>query len=199
MTRQDKVDVDGRRNLVGHPPGPAPALVEGPDIAALWRRYHSWLRQYIATRVGETDAEDLTQDIFACLCQRSARGQVGPDTGAYLFGMARKLVAYHLRQKHRRRLSVRRAELESKEVSCEPGPEPGGEERIRAALQRMPAKAGEALRLKFLEELGTEEAARRAGCTVEVFYRRVYQGLAILREQVYRPESDAPQNKMRRE
>lgn len=52
---------------------------------------------------------------------------------------------------------------------------------IKGVLAQLPPKAREAIRLKFIEGLSSKEAAKRAGCHIDTFYHRFYEGLKALR------------------
>ena len=185
MNEQSKTDIDRSHDETSPPLGYAPALEDGTDMAALWIRYHPRLKLYIAARLGETEAEDLTQDIFLSLFRRNGIGRVQTDVEAYLLGMARNLVAQHLRNKRRRPIAISIEEIESMEVRRESEPDSKLGEEILVALERMSPKAREAIRLRFLEGLDPQDAARQAGCTVRVFYKRVHKGITTLRKLVH--------------
>lgn len=55
------------------------------------------------------------------------------------------------------------------------------EKLLEDAVEQLPPKAREAVKLRLIEGLDPEAAAKRAGCHVDTFYRRFYEGLKALR------------------
>ena len=164
-----------------------PAMREEKSLVAFYNEHYPQIKRYIASRINSsTDADDLTQDVFLEFC-RNSRCQ---NAEAYLFGIVRKtILAYH----RKRKKSVKIIPVDSiDDVGEIPGIEQNQdptnqisqkelEKLLEAAVEQLPPKAREAVKLRLVEGLDPEAAAKRAGCHVDTFYRRFYEGLKALR------------------
>lgn len=156
-------------------------------LAALYAEYYPQIRRYIASCIlSSADAEDLAQDVFLEFCRSSHC----LNAEAYLFGIARKaILAYH----RKRKKSVKIIAVDSigdvgESPSIEQNQDPTKQisqkelaKLFEDAVEQLPPKAREAVKLRLIEGLGSEAAAKRAGCSINTFYRRFYEGLKALR------------------
>jgi RNA polymerase sigma factor (sigma-70 family) len=97
------------------PPGDAAVIRQSradPErFADIFRRYHVEIRGYIARRIGDKTADDVTAEVFlAAFDQRERYDLARPCARPWLYGIATNLVAAHWRQEKRQyRLLVRGA------------------------------------------------------------------------------------------
>jgi RNA polymerase sigma-70 factor (ECF subfamily) len=156
----------------------------------LYRRHQAALYRFALRMTGNAWAsEEIVQDVFMTLMREprkydAARGPLA----AYLFGIARNRVMKHLERLPR-------------EVSLDEQNENGSRggvavanastpmhwfeqrermERVRAAVQDLPAEFREAVVLCELEELSYEEAAQLIGCPIGTIRSRLHRGRALL-------------------
>lgn len=138
------------------------------------------------TRSHET-AADLTAETFAIALERVER--FDPDRGTptqWLFGIARNLLRkfwYHNQASDRARRRLGIAALTSPRSGWDPIEAADARldaERLAAALERVPVKNREAVRLRVLEELDYETISQRLGCKPGAARVRVMRGLRVL-------------------
>lgn len=150
--------------------------------------YYPRIKRYIASRVNLTeDAEDLAQRVFLELCMGTSHYDGQRDAEAYLFGVARNIIGHYYRNKKEQPQTVQIDSVCDIVADCDVQQHrPVSLQELKEFLEdvtgRLPPKAREAARLRLGEGLTPKEAAKRVGCSVEVFYRRFYEGLKLLRE-----------------
>ncbi len=160
-------------------------------VEVLHSRYYQSILRYIASRVSYgVDIEDLAQDVFIELCKGNGRYDGRGNVEGYLFGITRNTIRGHYRQKSH---SVKTVPIDSVngigpsyDVQQHRGPvtqisAQQLKKAIEDAVAQLPPKAREAVKLRLVEGLGSEAAAKRAGCRVDTFYHRFYEGLKALR------------------
>ncbi|MHC4693590.1 MAG: RNA polymerase sigma factor [Planctomycetota bacterium] len=160
-------------------------------IEILYSRYYPSILRYIASRVGYcVDVEDLAQDVFIELCKSNGRYNGQGNIEEYLFGIARNGIRRYYREKAN---SIRTVNIDSIDeigsgYNIQQQQDPVNhvsaqqlKKRIRDTLDQLPPKAREAIRLRFIEGLSSKAAAKRAGCHIDTFYHRFYEGLKALR------------------
>lgn len=160
-------------------------------VEVLHSRYYQSILRYIADRVSYgVDTEDLAQDVFIELCKGNGRYDGRGNVEGYLFGIARNTIRGHYRRKSH---SVKTVPIDSvngigpsydvqqdrdsvRQISAQQL-----KKAIEDAVAQLPPKARQAIRLRFIEGLSSKEAARKAGCSIDTFYHRFYEGLKALR------------------
>ncbi len=155
-------------------------------LCALHEKYFAKIVRYIATCINSiTDAEDIAQDIFVELCKSSDLydDHDEQNADAYLFGVAKNFIRQYRRNKNRQPKTVPIGSINEpsanfdiqqnkdlpKTISLK-----DFKKTIEDAMDQLPPKAQEAIKLRFIEKLSTKEAAEKAGCPVQVFCQRVY-------------------------
>jgi RNA polymerase sigma-70 factor (ECF subfamily) len=165
-----------------------------PDaFGELYDRYsasaYQWARR---AGLGEHDALELVAELFAQAW--ASRGRFRDlregSAGAWLSGIARNLLASHRRrggvgEKARRRLGMSaipeadEAARADERLDAEArGPE------LEAAIDELPSRHREAVRLRVIDELGYSEVAERLRCTEPAARKRVSLGLRALRSRL---------------
>ncbi len=123
------------------------------------------------------DAEDVSQFVFLVLAQRAVDLQV--TLAGWLRRVARNASIALLRAKRRR---ARHEQNAAKSVLAEDdAPQRELREDLEAALARLPARLGDAVRLRYLDGCSQQEAAVRLGCPRGTVSQRAARGLAQLR------------------
>ena len=170
-------------------PDRTPPTDPGPDWAEALARHGRWLRTVVSTRLGERQAVDeVLQEIsLAAVAQRAPLADPS-KLGAWLYRLAilQVLVYRRGRGRHARRLS-RYAE---RSRATDPGAiaTPLGwllaEERadlVRRAMDRLPRREAEVLRLKYTEGWSYRELAAHLGQTEAAVESRLHRARRRLR------------------
>ena len=170
-------------------------VVNGKDPKAfeiLYAKYYPRLHHRVAHRIdSRVDAEDLTQSIFVRLWETRARYQKTRSAEAYLCAVANNAIAQHFRQKQQQRRHISIDALIESTTDSNMQREDGSAGQLPRHLPdsilenkeiRMSQKGREAVRLRFVEGLSTQQAARVAGCSVAAFYSRLERAIRALRQ-----------------
>jgi RNA polymerase sigma-70 factor (ECF subfamily) len=160
-------------------------------FASLFQRYHGLVYRFSVQMSGSRDlAEDVTQEVFIALAENRTRYR--PERGslkAYLYGIARHLVA----QRERRSWSRREVHLDTLHAddthvvatSFDPiGDLSRAEARLalRRAILRLPRHYREVIVLCELNGLSYDEAAQALGCRVGTIRSRLNRARTLLIE-----------------
>jgi RNA polymerase sigma-70 factor (ECF subfamily) len=129
----------------------------------LVRQNAELLLRYALRRTSADDAEDVVAETFVVVWRRRADVPDPPDDVLWLYGVARRQLA-NSRRARRRREQLRLRLGRERPPTAEPG-EDGRAEAVREALDRLPAKDAELLRLLAWEGLSQRDAARVLGTT----------------------------------
>ena len=131
----------------------------------LYQHFYQPILRYIVIRVGDMDdAEDLAQKTFIKFYRNLHNWQdQGYSPAAYLYTVARSVLADHFRSQKARKLdnsedilglladrsqNLEKSVIESEEV-----------QKIFAAMHKLPELDAEVLRLRFIEGLSNQEIA----------------------------------------
>jgi RNA polymerase sigma-70 factor (ECF subfamily) len=141
------------------------------------------VRSYCLRRLSVADANDAVSEVFLVAWRR--RDDVPTDVRPWLFAIARNVVRNNARSR------VRAYRLWSR-VGAEPVyPDPGPElqvvrnaenEALLFAVQSLPDKYAEVLRLWAWEWLTASQIAEIVGCSVSAAEKRLSRGLKRIRE-----------------
>jgi len=152
--------------------------------------YYSGIKRYITSRIrNPDDAEELTQCVFLEFYQSNGDGNNIQNPEAYLFGIARKLVGSYYRQKDKQPEFLEKVDSEITDRICYDNYSKDSRNRdlieeINNIIAELPPKAREAVELRLIDNLSYKEAAKKANCSIGIFYDRFYQGLRILKEKI---------------
>jgi|SRR5271166_5883734 len=134
--------------------------------------------RYVANRRrGAADLSDIVAEVFAVAWRRRADlpdGQ-GPQQ-AWLLGVARRVVADHVRSDRRRRRLLAKLEAEPPMLSGDAELD----ERLETAMARLRPQDEELLRLLAWDELPRTDTAAALGCSVNALNIRVHRALRRL-------------------
>jgi RNA polymerase sigma-70 factor, ECF subfamily len=160
-------------------------------FAALFQRYHGLVYRFSVQMSGSRDlAEDVTQEVFIALAENRARYR--PERGslkAYLYGIARHLVA----QREKRSWSRREVQLDTLHAddahvvatSFDPIGDLSRAQAmlaLRHAILRLPRHYREVIVLCELNGLSYDEAAQALGCRVGTIRSRLNRARTLLIE-----------------
>ena len=155
-------------------------------FTVLYRQLADRVTRYIAVRVGSTQvAQDLAGQTFLRVLEAMRRGQGGRNMQAWVFGIARHVVADHYR--HRRRMvpldavpdivsaGPSLAEITDQQLKLE---------RVAEALEALSPHRAEALALRIFGGLSTVEAAEVLGKSPQAVKMLVYRAVQDLQERL---------------
>jgi RNA polymerase sigma factor (sigma-70 family) len=159
-------------------------------LAILYLKYFHKVKTYIGSHVGFiNDTEDLAQDVFLQICR--GKGNYNSSKGAehYIFGIAKNMIRKYQREKEKSPESVPADSLNGffpkhhVRESTDPKSQIT-EQQFRKIIEviqtGLPPKAREAVRLRFIEGLSPKEAAKKGGCSINAFYKRLQRAVKIL-------------------
>lgn len=175
----------------------ADLLIRSKDDPAAFRAfYDQWaapVLAYFQRRVHDPDlALELTAETFAVAFEKRSRFRwMGKSPGAWLFGIAKRILFRYLRsQQTEQRAVVRmgvqipRNDDESIRRIEELMDGAALRELVRSALDSCKPSDREILELHVIEEMPYPEVAERLGCTVNAARVRVHRALARIEEQL---------------
>lgn len=161
-----------------------------PDIAALQQgenaaldrlmdRHHGRILAFIRHMTGnQSDAEELTQEVFVRAYFNIQRYRPRAPFIAWLYQIARNLCRDYFRSRAFQRQTATTAltpEMAATLVSPNP-PDPSAEQlRLNAALMRLPQRLRECIVLTAIEGLSHQEAARQLGVSAKAVEVRSYR------------------------
>lgn len=156
-------------------------------LALLHTRYYPHVTRYITSRLGSSaSADDLAQNVFVELLRGNGQYDGRADPQAYLFGIARNIIGRYCREKSSQPHLVHMdsiaqvADCSATKASRQLIPPQQLRDAVADAIARLPPKARQAIKLKFIDGLSSKEAAKKAECSLSVFYSRVYHGIKAL-------------------
>jgi len=160
-----------------------------PDaLGELYLRYRDQLHRWFRSRVPESDASELTAELFAqvALSLRRFRDEAGGSAAPWLYGIAKNLVRrYHERgrvetaARRRLRMPLRAYELDLDAIDDRLVAK-AAEPALVSALESLPSGQREAVELRVVDERPYEEIAGRLGCTETAARLRVMRALGKL-------------------
>jgi RNA polymerase sigma-70 factor (ECF subfamily) len=142
--------------------------------------------------VSASDAEDVAQEVFVIVHRRIGELRKHDSARSWLFGIARRVVANHLR-KLRRRSAPGTSERDPSPNAADPA-EQLDAARDRARLDRALERLDEDKRNVFvlfeLEGLEMREVAQIVGCPVNTAYSRLYAARELVQRYVLGAKSE---------
>jgi RNA polymerase sigma-70 factor (ECF subfamily) len=156
-------------------------------LGELYLRYRDELYRWFRSRVPESDASELTAELFAqvALSLRRFRDEAHGSAAPWLYGIAKNLVRrYHERgrietaARRRLRMPLRAYELDLDSIDDRLAA--AADPALASALESLPAGQRQALELRVLEERPYDEVAQALGCTETAARLRVMRALGKL-------------------
>jgi RNA polymerase sigma-70 factor (ECF subfamily) len=154
-------------------------------LAFLHTKYYSRMKHYIASHVNSIpDAEDLTQDVFVELCKGNESFNGCENAEKYLFGIARNIIRSYFRKKTDSARIIPIVSIDKHDAKQRTTQNLVPLHRLQSQEQKqlientvaqLPPIAREALKLRFIDGLNSNEAAKKAGCSIHAFCQRIYK------------------------
>ncbi len=167
-------------------------------LAILYAKYYPQVKRYVISQVGSVeDAEDLVQDVFVELSKGKGNYKGYGSVRSYLLGISKKIIYQYRRQKaHPVRIIPIDSVENSSVCSITPYHNKAGmifEQELKSIIHEFKSKSSsgvyEAVELIFFERLNPGEAAKKLGCSVEAFKKRLRRGAKIF-EQIIEDKRD---------
>jgi len=161
------------------------------DRAAFGQLYDHYLPKVysrVCALVPQTDAEDVTQEVFLSVARSIPRFHGSSAFSTWMHAIVSRRVADYYRQTARQ---VPQAPLtDGRDVPADSPPITVEEELvIKQALRALPERQREAILLRLVEELPFKEVASRLGVKVGAAKVRFYRAIAACRERLAEAES----------
>lgn len=142
---------------------------------ALFREMVPYVHRFAATRLGETEAEDVTSEVFHAAAVAYTDGRVERITPAWLMAVTRNKVIDRWRMAERRSaiaLRNRGRHDDYVEFPADWAAEPR-RENVLAALDRCKPSQRTLLVLHYLDGMPAPELAKAMGCTTSAMESRL--------------------------
>jgi RNA polymerase sigma-70 factor (ECF subfamily) len=163
-------------------------VVENPTDSglrfdSLFEANYDGIYRYCVRRLGPSDAEDATADVFAVAWRRLDQMPTDERSRAWLYGVAYRVVGNQYRGRLRQsRLSTRlRSVRTADEHTAQPGPPGEDVERLLTALDRLSASDQELIRLSAWEALTRSEIAYVLGINENAVDQRLHRARSRLK------------------
>ena len=158
---------------------------DGDSFQLVYLHWRRPIRKFIFSLTGnETEADDLTQDIFSALWEYRAKIDTEKNIRSLLFLMARRTVAnsrtaQQIRDRYKDTVWFEEC---GASTSHDLLVEKEAEMLKSLLLQRMPPQQREIFRMSHEEELSPEQIAERLGIKRETVYTQLYKARAEIRK-----------------
>jgi len=152
----------------------------------LFASYYSALCEYASRYVGDEDAEDLVQELFAYLWEQRSYIVIVSSLKAYLFAAVRNRCLNAV--KKRQELLQKQAEYGELLKNHIEEPDYYFIDELNALIEKyindLPNKYRETFRMSRYTEMSNEEIACHSGVTVKAIEYRITQALRTLRRKL---------------
>lgn len=155
-----------------------PMAREAVALEAMYRRFREQVLAYMRRRIAWHDAVDATEEVFVVAWRRWDEVPKPPDDLAWLYGVARRVVANQARSNRRRR------RLDGRLRMVRPGRQSDPQDRVAASAERkliiealstLSEEDREVLRLAAWEQLTSAEIGVALGVTDEAARQRLHR------------------------
>ena len=146
------------------------------EIHELYQKHGGEVLGYLARRCPDGVADDLLQETFLQVARQPARLAAVTTPRAWLFGIARHLLARHFRE--RSEADVLTSQLSQDIVATDADPRLSA---MREAIGQLPAELRETLELRLEQELSYEEIAVALEIPVGTVRSRIHNAIKRLR------------------
>lgn len=159
-------------------------FASGPTFDRLFGDHHQSIYRYCVRRLGPTDAEDATAEVFAVAWRRIDEMPDGAVTRSWLFGVAYRVVGNQFRSVRRRANLTRRMVAQQAIDTPFPGSGDPVADRVLEALSLLKFDDAEVLRLSFWDGLSRHEIAEVLRVRENTVDQRLFRARARLRAQL---------------
>jgi RNA polymerase sigma-70 factor (ECF subfamily) len=148
-------------------------------FSRLYARYSRMVRSVLLSRVGPTDADDLTQEVFLKAMFRLGSLRRNGLVGPWLATIARhKAASLHRSTWRRKRRPL------GPEPAAEPAREGLKSHEVLHAIQQLPEAYREILIMRLVEQMTGPEIAAKTGRSHGAVRVHLFKGMALLRDRL---------------
>jgi RNA polymerase sigma-70 factor (ECF subfamily) len=171
------------------------AIDERDKIAQkyIYIKYKRFIYQFIKARVNFNEyIDDLVQEVFVNICDGKCHYTGNTDVRGYLCGIAKNVVKVHVRREESRvranliyknKVSINHNLPSNIIIKSENCRFDYPREILLQAIPKLPKKSREALELVFIHKIKPPQAAKKLGCSSDIFRNRLHYGLKKLRKE----------------
>lgn len=145
----------------------------------LYKRYAPVVHGVLLSRVGRTEADDLTQDVFLKAMGKLGDVRDGAAVGGWLIAIARNAAGTRARRPRSELLGDRDCAAPATDVHTD---EFEAAERVLGIIRGLPEAYRETLVLRLVEGLTGPQIAARMGMTHGSVRVNLWRGMQLLRE-----------------
>jgi RNA polymerase sigma factor (sigma-70 family) len=151
---------------------------------AVYAEYHTAIHAYVYRRLPEATADvpDVVAEVFTVAWRRLDKVPSGSDARLWLYGVARRSVADYQRGKQRRLRLVDRLRRDTRTQPTGSDAADRDHDLLSDAIERLPDKDREVLRLVLWDGCSHGEAATMLGCSVHAVAVRLHKAKSRLRQ-----------------
>lgn len=157
-------------------------------FAVLYERFHRVVHAIALARVSASDADDLTQDVFAEAWQKMSELREAAAFPGWITQLARNRAVDRARKRARQgggQTSSLDEDLPALAAATAVTPPPRAEAvAALRAIRELPETYRETLIMRLVEELSGPEIAERTGMTPESVRVHLHRGIKLLRERL---------------
>lgn len=158
---------------------------------SLFSQYYPQLTVYVRSLVGESDAEDIVEDVFEELWNYRHRIEMGEKIGSFLYRSALSHSLNHLRhQKVSRRhlelikqVNLQAIAVDEQTEAMERIEDDELQRRVMEAIATLPEKCREAFKLRYIYGMKTKEVSDALDISPRTVEAHLYKALKLLRKQ----------------
>ena len=154
--------------------------IESNDIGSLYQRHGAEVLHYLARRCPVDAAHDLLQETFLQVVRQSERLNAVTMPRAWLFGIARNILAQHYRRQPGNAI----------EIPVETRVEDARLPAMREAIAALAPELRETLELRIEQELSYEEIAGVLDVPIGTVRSRLHNAVRRLRTALTNPEQN---------
>lgn len=161
-------------------------------IEFIHEHYYHRIKRYISDTVhSNQDVDDLTENVFLELCKKNGQNKDKDynNPEAYLIGIAKNQICQYNKKNSElaKIIPIAIINVLNKDTSEKKNPYEQillseNKQLIEQAVEKLPPKEREAIKLRLIEDLSYEQAAQKAKCSKMIFYTRFYKGLQFLKK-----------------
>lgn len=166
------------------PPEASQEAGRARELELIFREHNDALVRFIAARLGSKhEAAEVAQEAYVKVLSLE-EGEAVSYLRAFLFKTAANLATDRLRARSRRGWMAEASQADRAVFELSPEREIAGKqnlERLRKAIDELPAKCREAFLLYRIEDLSCAEIATRMGLQERMVWRHIARALEYLR------------------
>lgn len=160
---------------------------------SLFDQYYPPLTVYVRGLVGDSDAEDIVEDVFEELWNYRNRIEVGEKIGSFLYRSALSHSLNFLRHQNLSRrhlelikkINVQAIAVDEQTEAMERMEYDELSRRVMEAISELPEKCREAFKLRYIYGMKTKEVSDALDISPRTVEAHLYKALKLLRKQFF--------------